>query len=439
MAAAARARLVEEDEPLQPRGLSRPRLQLREELADDEPELETRPVNRPIKRDLVERHQQDRQDRRRTGKASYPPTTRQRLVEPTADLTSYDPSRFREEEIAPRKPTHGGRYFSNNPLSFIPTGCKLFDLALGGGWVEGRCSNVVGDKSTGKTLVAIEAMANYAQAHPDPALYLIRYQEVEDAFDDGYAQTLGMPVARVQRPKVKLDTVQEFERDLEKFIGSVPQGGGGLYILDSLDALSDADEVEGPKIDKKTGQEKGSYGLGKAKAMSRMFRRLVRKCGKANVHLMIISQLRDKIGVMFGEKHIRAGGRALDLYDTHVVWLANLGKIKKKKGPVERSVGIQVKINVKKNKVAQPFREVEYPILFAYGIDDLQAALDWLEDVDRLGGIGLTSKTVRQFLKDFHALSPQDARVERRRINKHLKEVWYQIESEFLPPQGKYQ
>jgi protein RecA len=340
---------------------------------------------------------------------------------------------------APVEPKSGGRYFAREAtLTFFSSGCKTIDLALGGGWVCGRVSNVVGDKSSGKTLMAIEAMANYARTFPDASKFKIRYYEVEEAFDDGYAEVLGMPLNRVERGGESADTVQEFARDLTAFCKKIPAGGGGLYIVDSLDALSDEGEINA-KIDKKTGQEKGTYGMGKAKEMSRMFRRLIRKIKRANVHLMVISQIREKINVSFGEKYTRAGGKALDFYASHVVWLAEIGKVYKVRNSVKRAVGVQVKLRVKKNKVALPFREVEYPILFAYGTDDLRAALEWLDEVGRLSEVGMSSqKEIDKFMEGFHKLPAKEAGPERKRINKVLRRVWYEIEATFLPPQGKY-
>src|SRR5206468_8961680 len=98
----------------------------------------------------------------------------------------------------------------------------------------------------------------------------------------------------------------------------------------------------------------GSYGANKAKKMGELFRRLVADLEEANVLLIVVSQLRDKIGVMFGEKQTRTGGRALDFYASHIVWLAEIGKIKKTIQKVERVIGVNVRARVKKNKVGLP-------------------------------------------------------------------------------------
>jgi recombination protein RecA len=143
----------------------------------------------------------------------------------------------------------GGLYFPNkNPdIQFIPSGCTVLDLALGGGgWARRRISNIVGDRSTGKTLIAIEMAANFALSEPKGN---IRYREAESAFDDKYAAALGFPVERVDRGE-PIDTIDDLFEDMSKVIEGAK--GPELYIVDSLDALSDRDEME-------RAIDKGSY------------------------------------------------------------------------------------------------------------------------------------------------------------------------------------
>ena len=151
----------------------------------------------------------------------------------------------------------GGAYFSapSKSLQFISSGCKLLDCVLGGGWVLGRIANIVGDRSSGKTLLAIEACANFARQYSKGNIY---YREAEAAFDVRYAETLGLPTDRVDFSD-SFHTVEDMFEDLTKVLES--ESKAGLYIVDSLDALSDRSEL-------KRDMDKGSYGAEKAKQMS---------------------------------------------------------------------------------------------------------------------------------------------------------------------------
>lgn len=326
-----------------------------------------------------------------------------------------------------RRVDGGGNYFAtpNASVDFIKTGCKMLDLALGGGWAENRIANIVGDKSSGKTLLCIEAAANFARKYDNGKII---YRECEAAFDPEYAAALGMPVDRVDFGE-PIETVEDLFEDLERVVSKAKRPT--LYFVDSLDALSDRAEVE-------RDISQGSFGAEKAKKMSQLFRRLVRKMERSNVTLIIVSQVRDKIGIAFGDKTTRSGGRALDFYASQVLSLAQISTIKRTVSGQSRPVGIQVRAKVKKNKVALPYREVEFQLTFGYGVDDVLACVQFLRDTKSLDDIGISESRVKRYVVDVTALEGTAYRKEVKKLHRAVSDKWYSIERSFLPTRSKY-
>ncbi len=323
------------------------------------------------------------------------------------------------------KLSEGGNYFSapSTSLDFISSGCQLLDCVLGGGYPIGRIVNIVGDKSTGKTLLAIEAAANFAANYKDGKIW---YREAEAAFDKKYAKALGMPIDRMDFGSEEgILTVEDVFEDLGECIKNATKSKG-LYILDSLDALSDRSELE-------RAIDEGTYGATKAKKLSELFRRLVQGLHQSNICVIIISQVRDNIGVAFGEKYSRSGGKALDFYASQALWLSQIGQIKKTKKGVSRTIGINIKARCKKNKVGQPFRECEFPIIFGYGVDDFRANLNWLISVNKD-----EKERYETLLKALPKMSNEAYEHDRYEIAYEVNKLWYEIEKSFLPERKKY-
>lgn len=313
-----------------------------------------------------------------------------------------------EEDKAPVAKSSGGLYFSRpkTDVQFIPSGSKMLDLALGGGWARKRIANIVGDSSTGKTLLAIEASANFVMVEPKAK---IRYREAEEAFDNNYAAALGFPLEKVDFGE-PLSTVEDMFEDIQKVVEGAK--GPELYIVDSLDALSDRAEMD-RDIDQ------GSYGSQKAKKLSELFRRCVSGLSEKDITLMIISQVRDNIGAMpFQKKHVRSGGRALNFYCSQTVWLSQLGKLDRTVSNVKRITGVKIKAAVEKNKIGLPYREAEFPIMFGWGIDDYKSCAEFWKQVT---GEIVSQKTIS--LKDLQDM---------------VSKEWWDIESKFLRTDSKY-
>ncbi len=310
--------------------------------------------------------------------------------------------RLRSSDVDSTDDKTGGIYFSSEKknYSFISSGCAVLDCVLGGGWSLGHIANIVGDKSSGKTLLAMEAIANFFLAYDNG---WVRYVEAESAFDIDYANALGIPMDRVEMVN-DLDTVEDVFEDLSGLSRKNP----GLYIIDSLDALSDEAEMGRAIRD-------GSFGAAKAKKLSELFRRLVRKLARQKICVLVISQVRDNIGAMFGEKHSRSGGKALDFYASQILWLAHLKTVKRTINKIERPTGIMVRARCKKNKIGLPFRQCDFSLRFGYGIEDTEVS--------------------EEFLKTVGKSAPKTPEALREAV---IRE-WYAVERKFLPEKRKYE
>lgn len=303
-------------------------------------------------------------------------------------------------------------YFSEKTIKFISSGCTILDCVLGGGYPLGRVVNIVGDRSTAKTALATEAVINFLRQYPDGVAY---YRETEASFDKSYALSMGMPLDKVDfgDEDAPLLTVEDLAKDLDSFVDQqIKAKTPGIYVIDSLDALSDEAEMEA------TGQ--AGFGMQKAKLLSIMFRKVTRKIERANVLLLVVSQVRENIGVSFGEKYRRSGGKALDFYASQVVWLAHLKTLKRTISKVERPYGVLIKAKTKKNKVAMPFRECEFPFIFGYGVEDLEASIAWLKSVGK----------VFEIVSEYEIAQDVAA--------KEVKQTWVDIEAKFAPIRKKY-
>ena len=321
----------------------------------------------------------------------------------------------------------GGNYFSSpkTDIKFISSGSKLLDMALGGGWAENRVGNIVGDKSTGKTGLAIELTANFARKYSDSPIY---YRETEAAFLPDYASALGMPLDRIDFGNDKpIETIEDMFDDLNdcaKATKRIPT----LYICDSLDALSDEAEMG-------RGFGEGSYGTQKAKDISKLFRQLMRQISNSNITLIIVSQIRSKIGVTFGEKTTRSGGRALDFYAAQVVYLSQTGTVSQTISGIKRITGIEVRARVKKNKIGLPFREANFTIMFGQGVNDIMACLEWLKEARSLNELDISDP--KTYIKTLNRMNDDDYYNAVSRIYKATEENWWRIEKSFLPTRKK--
>lgn len=311
----------------------------------------------------------------------------------------------------------------------ISSGSLLLDLILGGGWAIGRVSNIVGDRSAGKSLLAFEAMANFARATSAEDCRLV---EAESALDRSYAKTVGLPDGISLTDEI--ETVEKMETDLAAWCTAQKKKGAtsGIYVLDSLDALSDNAEME-----RKEGE--ATYGTAKAKNLSTMFRKRIGLVESSNTHFMVISQIRDNIGVTFGETKKRSGGRALDFYCSQIVWIADIGKIKKTVKGKEVVIGSNVRARCKKNKVGMPHREVDIEVHYNYGVDDEASMINYLKS-HKDAEVG--TRSIEAWKRDLKAVRTDRDRKGLRQLNKELRKLvathWNEVEDAVRPSMSKY-
>ena len=238
----------------------------------------------------------------------------------------------------------------------IPSGSLALDIALGiGGFPRGRVVEMYGPEGSGKTTVALHIVANVHKLGGVAA-----FIDAEHALDVGYAKRLG-----VQVENLLLSQPDYAEQALEISEALVATGEVDLVVVDSVAALVPKSELEGSFGEQYVGLQ--------ARLMSQALRKLAGTIAKKRACVVFINQLREKVGVMFGSPEVTPGGRALKFYSSVRVDVRTLNKIKGANG---RIVGAHVRARVTKNKLAPPFREAEFEIIYGKGINRAADVLD---------------------------------------------------------------
>jgi recombination protein RecA len=279
----------------------------------------------------------------------------------------------------------------------IPSGSLALDIALGvGGYPRGRVVEIFGPESSGKTTLAIHAIAQ-AQKTGGIAAFI----DAEHAFDSSYAQKLGVDIENLL-----ISQPDNGEQALEITEHLIRSGAIDIIVIDSVAALTPKAEIEGEMGDSKMGLQ--------ARLMSQALRKLTATISKTNTCCIFINQLREKIGVMFGNPETTTGGNALKFYASVRVDIRRINQIKEG----EEVFGNRTKVKIVKNKLAPPFRKAEFDLLYGEGISRIGEIIDLgteLEIIKKSGSwfsygetkLGQGRDAVKQLIADNPELSEE--------------------------------
>jgi recombination protein RecA len=326
---------------------------------------------------------------------------------------------------------------------FVPTGSALLNLALSdrhdGGYLTGKIVNVIGDSSSGKTFLCLTTLAETAH---NPAFddYLLIFDDAEAASEFNIEKLFGSKTAeRIMPPSLDPEepghshTMMDFQSNIRRLLkGDKPF----IYIQDSFDALTTDEELKHA--------DKLQKAHDKVKNASILLRLIAADIKHTQSLVIIISQTRDNIDVMSFQKRTRAGGKALYFYCSYEMWLAIASRLTKKINDKNRAIGVATRIKITKNKHNGKVREIELPIYYSYGMDDIGGCVDFLVEEnhwDKNKSTGSITAGELRLEKATRAkiISTIEERDWTKRLHELTQSVWLEIEEKLkLDRKPKY-
>jgi len=258
---------------------------------------------------------------------------------------------------------------------WISTGSTLLDLAVSnrpyGGFPVGRIVELQGMEASGKSLIMAHVLAN-TQKKGGLAVYI----DTENALSEEFLRAIGVDVTNMLY--IPLETIEDIFEAVENIIETIRKSSKNRLVTIVIDSVSAATT----KVEQDADYEKDGWATAKAIIMSKAMRKITNIIGKQRVLLLAASQLREKMGVMFGDKYTTSGGKALGFHASCRVRLKGVGKLKSGSGKTEQIIGVQTEAQVIKNRMGPPFKKATFDIYFNSGIDDVNSWLSLMKDYE---------------------------------------------------------
>lgn len=256
---------------------------------------------------------------------------------------------------------------------WVSTGSSMLDLAISnrpnGGFPVGRITEIAGLEASGKSLLAAHALKS-TQDKGGVAVYI----DTENAISREFFQAIGVRLEDMLY--IPLDTVEDIFEAVEAIIEKIRSSNKDRLVTIVIDSIMGAST----KPETAALYDKDGYATSKALILSKAMRKITNYLGRERVCLIMTNQLREKLGVSFGDKYTTSGGKAIGFHSSVRIRLKSIGQIKMKKGMVEQVIGIKTNATVIKNRMGPPLRSIEYDIYFDSGIDDYGSWLSILKE-----------------------------------------------------------